>query len=95
MGCSEQGLLFVAVHRLLIVMASLVVEHRLCGAGSVAVAHRLSRSTVRGVFPGQGLNPCPLRWQVDSYPLGHQGSPVILFLLWLYIIFIPMVPFSL
>ena len=26
-------------------------------------------------FPRQGLNPCPLHWQVDSYPLGHQGSP--------------------
>ena len=21
-----------------------------------------------------GLNPCPLQWQVDSYPLDHQGS---------------------
>ena len=28
-SCSEQGLLFVAVHRLLIVVASLVAEHRL------------------------------------------------------------------
>ena len=28
-SCGEQGLLFVAVHRLLIVVASLVVEHRL------------------------------------------------------------------
>ena len=22
-----------------------------------------------------GLNPCSLRWQADSYPLHHQGSP--------------------
>ena len=28
-SCGEQGLLFVAVHRLLIVVASLVVEHGL------------------------------------------------------------------
>ena len=28
-GCSEQGLLFVAVHGLLIAVASLVAEHRL------------------------------------------------------------------
>ena len=28
-----------------------------------------------GVFPGQGLNLCPLHWQVDSLPLGHQGRP--------------------
>ena len=26
-------------------------------------------------FPRQGLNPFPLHWQVDSYPLGHEGSP--------------------
>ena len=23
----------------------------------------------------QGSNPCPLHWQADSYPLGHQESP--------------------
>ena len=23
---------------------------------------------------GQGLNPCPLHWQADSYPLRYQGS---------------------
>ena len=28
-SCGEQGLLFIAVHRLLIAVASLVVEHRL------------------------------------------------------------------
>ena len=26
-------------------------------------------------LPYQGSNPCPLHWQVDSYPLYHQGSP--------------------
>ena len=26
-----------------------------------------------GIFPDQGSNP---RWQVDSQPLGHQGSPL-------------------
>ena len=26
----------------------------------------------------QGLNLCPLHWQVDSYPLYHQGSPLCL-----------------
>ena len=34
--------------------------------GSVVVAHGLSCSTTRGIFPSQGLNPCPLHWQVDS-----------------------------
>ena len=27
-----------------------------------------------GIFSDQGLNPCPLRWQVDSKLLDHQRS---------------------
>ena len=30
------------------------------------MAHGLSRSGARGVFPGQGMKLCPLHWQVDS-----------------------------
>ena len=45
-------------------------------AGSVIVAHGPSCSTACGIFPDQGLNPCPLHWQADSQPLRHQGSPV-------------------
>ena len=41
---------------------------------SVLVAQWLSCSTVYGVFPDQGSNPCPLHWHVDSYPLYHQKS---------------------
>ena len=48
-------------------------------AGSVVVAHGPSCSTACGIFPDQGLNPCPLHWQADSQPLRHQGSPSILF----------------
>ena len=40
----------------------------------MVVAHRLSCSMACGVFLGQGANPCPLHWQVDSLPLSHQGS---------------------
>ena len=31
----------------------------------------------RGMWklPDQGVNQCPLQWQVDSLPLDHQGSP--------------------
>ena len=43
--------------------------------GSVIVAHGPSCSAARGIFPDQGLNPCPLHWQADSQPLRHQGSP--------------------
>ena len=47
--------------------------------GSVGVAHGPSCSTACGIFPVQGLNPCPLHWQADSQPLRHQGSPAELF----------------
>ena len=32
---------------------------------------------LQGIFLTQGLNLCLLHWQVDSFPLGHQGSPLI------------------
>ena len=73
-SCGEWGLLFVAVRRFLIVVASLVAEHRLQAhvlrqlwhAGSVVVAHGLSCSTACGIFLDQGSNPCPLHWQAYS-----------------------------
>ena len=46
-------------------------------AGSVVVAHGPSRSAACGIFPDQGSNPYPLRWQADSQPLRHQGSPFL------------------
>ena len=46
-------------------------------AGSAIVAHGPSRSMARGIFPDQGPNPCPLHWQVDSQPLRHQGSLIV------------------
>ena len=30
---------------------------------------------LKGIFPTQGSNLPLLRWQVDSLPLNHQGSP--------------------
>ena len=60
----------------------LVVGHRpLCGvwapgcAGSIAAASGPGSSEACGSFPDQGLNPSLLRWQVNSLPLSHQGSP--------------------
>ncbi|XP_066862863.1 centromere protein R isoform X2 [Kogia breviceps] len=44
-------------------------------AGSAAMAHGPSRSAACGIFPGLGMNPCPLHRQGDSQPLRHQGSP--------------------
>ena len=51
----------------------------LSSTGSAAVAHRLGCSVVCGIFPDQGLNPCPLHWQADSLPLSHQRSPKYVF----------------
>ena len=62
-NCGEWGLFLVAVLGLPIEVASLAVEHRLSSCGA------------RGIFLDQGSNSCPLHWQVDSYPLCHQGSP--------------------
>ena len=49
-------------------------------AGSVVAAHGPSCSAACGIFPYQGLNPCPLHWQADSQPLCHQRSPSFLIL---------------
>ena len=43
-----------------------VVACGLQSTGSVVVAHGLSCSAACGIFPDQGWNPCPLRWQADS-----------------------------
>ena len=48
------------------------------------MGHGLSRSEACAVFPDQGLNLCPLHLQVDSYPLYHQGSPLLPFLVLSY-----------
>ena len=50
------GFSLVAVSRFLIAVARLAAEHRL----SSCVAHGLSCSVARGIFPDQGLNSCPL-----------------------------------
>ena len=47
-------------------------------AGSVVVTPRLSCSEACGVFPGQGSNPCPLRWQAGALPLHHQRSGYVI-----------------
>ena len=54
----------------------LFAEHGSGHAGSVVVAHGLGCSAACGIFPDQGLNPCPLHQQADSQPLRHQGSPL-------------------
>ena len=50
------------------------------------MAQGLSCAEARGIFPDQGLNLCSLYRQADSYPLPHQGSPLLLFIIILKII---------
>lgn len=65
--CGEQGLFLVAAHGLLVAVASPVGERGLSAlrlqsqqrAGSVFVPHGLNCPAAGGVFPDQGLNPCP------------------------------------
>ena len=59
-SCGEWGLLFVAVHGLLIVVASCCGAWDLRTRASVVVAHGLSGSAACGIFLDQGLNPYPL-----------------------------------
>ena len=54
--------------------------HKLWLSGPRAQAQQLwctgfSCSTACGIFLDQGSNPCPLNWQVDSYPLCPQRIP--------------------
>ena len=74
-SCSEWGPLFIAARGPLTIAASLVGSTGSRRAGSVVVAHGRSCSAACGIFPDQGLNPCPLHWQADSQSLCHQGSP--------------------
>ena len=46
---------------------------------SVDMAHRLTCSMAARIFLDQESNPYPLHWQMDSYPLDHQGSPGFVF----------------
>ena len=67
--------MLVAVHRLLIAVASLDAEHGLWSAVSAVVALWLSYSLSCGIFLDRGWNLHLPHWQADSYPLDHQGSP--------------------
>ena len=78
---SVRGLL-IAEHGLCGVQVLVVVTCGLTSCGSWALEYRLSSCHYRlscseacGIFLDQGLNLCPLHWQMDSYSLHHQGSP--------------------
>ena len=86
-SCGEQGPLLATVCGCLIAMVPLAAELRLQSAGSAVVAHGASCSAACGILPDQGSNLCPLRWQADSQPLHYQGSPEIMFLKLVMVVF--------
>ena len=96
-SCSNWGLLFIAVHRLLFwwlfLLRSIGLRTRgLSSCSSQALEHRLSScgahlprvsySTACEIFLYQGSNLCFLHWQVDSLPLSHQGSSIVKLWTW-------------
>ena len=78
-GCSEQGLLFIEVCRLLIAMASLVAEHRLWAAqASVVGACGLSCSETCRIFPNLGIKPVSPALAGRFLSTGQPGRPEVL-----------------
>ena len=79
-GCAGPSLLpgfsLAVVCRLLIVVASLVVEHGLESTGSVVVAPGFSCSEACGIFLDQRLNPGLLYWQAGK-PDTYTGRIVL------------------
>ena len=65
LAAASRGYSLVAVEGFLTVVASLILEHGLQGAGS-AVVHGLSCPDAGGIFPEQGLNRRSLHCKVDS-----------------------------
>ena len=64
------GYSLVAVCELLTMVASLVATTRALALGpwvSVVVALKFSCPRAGGILPYQGLDPCPLHWQTDSF----------------------------
>ena len=85
---SKQELPFIAVHRLLVVVASRRAQ-ALGTQASVFVAYGLSCSEAPEIFLDQRSNLYALDWQIDSYPLYHQGSPSFTFwLMWIMVLWI-------
>ena len=88
-SCSKRGYSLVAVHGLAVLVSSLVCRAQALAAQALVAAAcglcscdgGLHRPTARATFPEQGSNSCPLHWQVDSWPLDYQRSPVCYYLL--------------
>ena len=88
-SCSEQGLLFIALQRLLSLQrtGSRHTGFSHCSTwalwlwliGSLVVVHGLSCPTACGIFPDQGLNLCPLQWEYRVLTTEPPRTPLIFF----------------
>ena len=65
-GAGAWGSPLVAARRLLTAGLLLLPSTGSRAPSSAVAAHGLSCSAIRGFFPDQGLNRCPLHWQADS-----------------------------
>ena len=83
LAAANRGYSLVAVQRLLVAAASRCRAWALVTWASVVLAFRPSCPTACGIFLDQGLNLCPLHWQMNSSPLDHEASPTpdLLFIL--------------
>ena len=75
----SRGYSLAAMCGLLTVVASLVVEHRLWGTGSVVVVCRPSCSKACGIFSDQGsnLSPALAGWFLTTGPPGKSFLPLL------------------
>ena len=69
--CGEEGLLFLCGSIFPLLLFSWPTD-----SGSVVVVNRLSCSVAGGIFLDQGLNPCPLHWQVGAAPPGKSHNVI-------------------
>ena len=71
---ARRGYSLVVVHGLLVVAASLVPEHRFQAQGLQQLWDAVL-IPVASSLPDQGLDACPLHWQVDFYPCFTREVP--------------------
>ena len=89
--CDKQWLLFIALRWLLLLQSTgsrctgfghcSTWAPQLWLTGSVVVVHGLSRPMACGIFPDQGLNPCPLYWECRVLTIELPRTPLIFFFL--------------
>ena len=78
-SCSEQELLFAGIHGLMPVLFSCCRAQAqwLQHVGWAVVCTGPSCPSACGIFPEQGLNPCPPHWQAESQPQTTREAPVL------------------